>query len=444
MTTLDKAFADDAGTTVNRAIFSDKGTYQRELARIFARSWLLLGHEGQFKKAGDFITTYMGADPVIVSRQRDGSYKGLLNSCRHRGMRVCRQDRGNAKVFTCPYHGWSYGGDGSLVSVPEEEAAYDNSLDRSSWGLAVVPRIETYKGLVFGTWDLEVPPLVEYLGDFTFYLDLLLDPDGQGTEVVGGVHKWRMRGNWKLAAEQFAGDMYHATSTHLSAIMVEAQSGKGRGIFPPPTGLQVALPNGHGLGGFDGYDIYAGSGLDDETVEYMHGLTDRAEQHLGKERARDVSLIHGTIFPNASMLWNRWALRVWHPKGTDAMEVHSWQILPRSAPPTVKRSLLLDYQRHFSASGTWEQDDSEQWNYSTNSTDGFVTANLALNYQMGASRRPNARFPGFPGVIDEINSEIGQRNFYERWEQLMARPHPAETGAAVTRPVPDQLTEVRA
>lgn len=427
MTTHDHAFVDEARTTIDRSIFSDPETHRKELARIFSRSWLFLAHEGQFQKPGDFFTTYMGADSVIVSRQRDGAYRVLLNSCRHRGMRVCRFDRGNANVFTCPYHGWSYGTDGSLVSVPEAEAAYDGALDQSSWGLKTAPRVETYKGLIFATWDPDAPTLLEYLGDFTFYLDLMLDPDGQGSDVIGGVHKWKMRGNWKLAAEQFAGDMYHASSTHLSAIIVEAQSGKGRGIMPPSTGLQVALPGGHGLGGFDGYDIWGASGLDDETVNYMNELQNRAEEHLGKERARDVALIHGTIFPNVSLLWSRWNIRVWHPKGPDGMEVYSWQILPKSAPESVRRSLLLDYQRHFSASGTWEQDDAEQWNYSTNSSDGFVTSNLPLNYQMGSDRQPNDRFPTFPGAIDEIYSEIGQRNFYDRWEQLMAEPNPEET-----------------
>ncbi|MEU4650142.1 aromatic ring-hydroxylating oxygenase subunit alpha [Nocardia fluminea] len=442
MTHPDKAFADTAGTTINRSIFSDSTTHQRELARVFSRTWLFLAHEGQFRKPGDFFTTYMGADPVIVTRRRDGGYNALLNSCRHRGMRVCRFDEGNAQVFTCPYHGWGYNTDGALVTVPDQDNSYGDSLDTSAWGLRVVPRIETYKGLIFGTWDTEIPSLIDYLGDYTFYLDLMLDPDGQGSDVVPNVHKWRMRGNWKLGAEQFCGDMYHAASTHLSAMIVEAQN--SHGIMPPTTGLQVALPNGHGLGGFDAYDYWGASGLSEQTVEWMAGLQDRTEAHLGRARARDAVLIHGTIFPNASLLWPRWNLRVWHPKGPDAMEVYSWCILPRSAPDSVRRDLLLDYQRHFSASGTWEQDDGEQWNYATNSHDGFMTRDLPLNYGMGQGRAANTRFPEFPGVIDEVNSEINQRMFYKRWEQLMAEPHARETSAqATTRHAEAQIAVVQ-
>jgi len=420
-----RAFADDTETLIDRSIFSDPTLYKQELGRVFARSWLFLAHESQFTKPGDFFTTYMGADPVIVSRQRDGSYRVLLNSCRHRGMRVCRYDSGNAKAFTCPYHGWSYGTDGSLRAVPDEEAAYGQGLDHEGWGLAAVPRVESYKGLIFGTWDTDIPPLTDYLGDFTYFLDALLDADGQGVTAAAGVHKWRMRGNWKLAAEQFSGDMYHAASTHLSALIAEAPHTRGMSL--PAGGFQVSLRGGHGLGGFGPHPYWKMQGFTAEVEDWMGSFFERAAQRLGRARTTDSVLIHGTCFPNMSMLWNRWTMRVWHPKGPDGMEIYSWSLLPKSAPPAVRQALRIDYQRHFSASGTWEQDDSEQWNYSTNSNDGFVAARLPLHYGMGADRGANKDFPEFPGTVDTVYSEMNQRDFYRRWSELMAVPHPAES-----------------
>ncbi|MGY8996812.1 MAG: aromatic ring-hydroxylating oxygenase subunit alpha, partial [Alphaproteobacteria bacterium] len=73
---------------VSRKIFFDPEVYQLELERIFARSWLFLGHESQIPEPGDYMTAYMGEDPVIIVRGDDGKIRGFLNSCRHRGMKV--------------------------------------------------------------------------------------------------------------------------------------------------------------------------------------------------------------------------------------------------------------------------------------------------------------------------------------------------------------------
>ena len=103
---------------VSRHIFSDRAVYEQELERIFARCWLFLCHESQVPKAGDFFSTYMGEDPVLVTRDSQGKLGAFLNVCRHRGNRVCRADSGNASAFVCAYHGWTYGNDGKLIAVP--------------------------------------------------------------------------------------------------------------------------------------------------------------------------------------------------------------------------------------------------------------------------------------------------------------------------------------
>src|SRR6185503_11941707 len=97
----------------------------------------------------------------------------FLNVCRHRGNRVCRADRGNSKSFTCSYHGWTYSNQGELAGLPMSES-YPN-FDRKRWGLIPTSQVQSYKGLIFATFDPEAPTLREYLGDIAWYLDIFLD-----------------------------------------------------------------------------------------------------------------------------------------------------------------------------------------------------------------------------------------------------------------------------
>ncbi len=96
---------------LSRRIFIEQDIYEQELENIFARCWLFLCHESQIPDAGDFFTSYMGEDPVLVWRDTGGKVNAFLNICRHRGNRLCRAHGGNAASFSCAYHGWVYGSD---------------------------------------------------------------------------------------------------------------------------------------------------------------------------------------------------------------------------------------------------------------------------------------------------------------------------------------------
>src|SRR5713101_3337880 len=180
---------------ISREIFVNEAIYAEELERVFARSWLFIGHESPIANPGDFVVSRMGEESVILCRDRAGEIHAFLNSCRHRGMKVCRYDEGNTTVFTCPYHGWSYGTDGKLVGVPYYKEAYHEQLDRSQWGLIEVAQLANYKGTGWTTWHKYTAPFLDSLGEEILYLDTLLDwRDGRagGAVVLGGIQKWRI------------------------------------------------------------------------------------------------------------------------------------------------------------------------------------------------------------------------------------------------------------
>ena len=115
---------------VHRRAYADAGVFQLEQERIFGRLWIYVAHESQLKTRA--ISSAPGSPryEILVTRHTDGNIYVLQNRCPHRGARICMADGGNAKVFSCPYHAWSFRPDGSLDSVPHRKSYPDAfSLD---------------------------------------------------------------------------------------------------------------------------------------------------------------------------------------------------------------------------------------------------------------------------------------------------------------------------
>src|SRR5688572_24683447 len=178
-------------------VFNDQHVFDLEQERLFSKAWCFLAHETEIPTPGDYVTRYIGNNNIIVARDEHGQISANLNMCRHRGNVLCKSALGNASHFRCSYHGWTYKNSGELIGVPYMKEGYEGRLKRKEWSLVSV-RVETYEGLVFGCVDPEAMSLVEYLGDFTFYLDLYLKQGVAGMEVHGPPDHWVADTDWKI------------------------------------------------------------------------------------------------------------------------------------------------------------------------------------------------------------------------------------------------------
>lgn len=421
------ALVDPTKGVVSREIYIDEAVYRQELDTIFRRGYQFLGHESQLREPGDYLTTFIGEDPVILARGEDGELRAFLNSCRHRGMRVCRADTGNAGFFRCPYHSWTYKNTGELVGVPKYRQAYEGRMDKADWGLHEVPKVESAHGLVFGSWDPEAPTLAEYLGDYSTIFDLVFGRSDGGIELVEGSHRWTIETNWKFPVENFAADMYHVESAHGRTLDVGMLTAVG------DEGYQLSSGRGH-----VGHAFMRSVETDEELDEAIAGFVSMPTQYTaelkaarkrvadekGANMARLIPLGHGTLFPNFSFLDLEILrlVRVAIPKGPGKTEIVQWCAVDKGLPDEIKDDLRRTYTMSFGPSGILEQDDGENWRECQAGVSGTVARELENNMYLGIGDEGPAEDvlgPGFGGVCGGIYSDNNLRFFYRHWQALM-------------------------
>lgn len=427
-----EALVDVSHGQISREIFVNENIFRQELENIFTRTWLMVGHESLIPNPDDYFVSRMGQDSVILTRDRQGEIHVLLNSCMHRGMKVCRYDQGNTRAFTCPYHGWSYSTDGSLVEIPGElvgvpgfEKHYRKELDKKAWGLVRCPKIVNYKGTIWASWDENVVSFEEYLGDMRLFLDAALDhSDGSpgGTEVLGGVQRWRVPCNWKFAPENFIGDHYHDISHRsVDLVGIGPSGGRGRRDTERVNIIMGFEHLGHGVIGYAphyGEDPYKPQyTLHPETEEYLRKSHAARVERLGDSmRVRTGA---ATIFPNMSFhgMQPR-TIGLFHPVSPTEMEMWRFYLVDKDAPPEVKSAMRSYYLRYSGPGGMTESDDMENWGYATDASKGVIARRHAYNYQMGLGYAQPV--PGLHGAVEGGDTtEENARIYYKRWLQFM-------------------------
>ena len=410
------------GSWVDRKVIADPAIYERELAQIFHRSWVVVAHECQVPEPGCFVTSTVGEDPVIVSRDRSGGLHVLVNSCTHRANQVCRVDEGKAGSWTCPNHGWTFGNDGRLLGIPSIGDGYED-LDRSDLGLMAATGVESYHGLVFATFDCDPDPLEDHLGDAAYYLESVFDRYEHGLDVLDGTMRSLIATNWKLALENLGTDLQHPEVAHAAFM----------DLWPDPVAEfldgteQIVTSSLHPvcLGRrpppYTEADLVLGGVTDAaerrEVADWYERTNRYAEDHLGHERA-SFYVFTGSVFPNLSFLPGTSAVFVLHPCGPLHTEWWSWCVVPRDAPRAVRAARRQMFMLTVGPGGMILAEDAEVWADMTRmASPGRLGSRLRLRVDRGMGTE--RRLPGLPGVVAPMRSEHAQRGFWRNWRRWM-------------------------
>jgi Rieske 2Fe-2S family protein len=187
--------------------------FQADLQAVFAADWLFACNTCEIKNPGDYITLAIGQDSLIVLRDRDGEVRAFHNVCRHRGSRICREERGHANRLICPYHQWVYELDGRLRNARQMPADFDTS------GHGLKPaRVEVVCGLIYVSLAGDSPSLERFRAAVTPYIA----PHQPARTKVAFVSTVVEEANWKLVIENNR-ECYHCAANHPELLVTFAE-----------------------------------------------------------------------------------------------------------------------------------------------------------------------------------------------------------------------------
>jgi phenylpropionate dioxygenase-like ring-hydroxylating dioxygenase large terminal subunit len=393
-------------------VLSDPEIYRLELKRVFARSWVALGHAAEIPNPGDYVKRQIGLDQVIVVRGRDGEVNVLLNACAHRGMEICWADEGNQSSFKCPYHGWVFDTAGNLMGAPFEREMYGD-WDKSQYGLRKL-RVGMHRGRIFANFDQHAPPLDEWLGDAVFYLDLPYAEGDPEVEICLSPRRFRVANNWKLPADNNSGDTYHGITLHRS--LFELGMVPGGDVTTLDT-LKVTA-GGHGLVGFnrtrtgappkEGLSKYHTDNFTFSCVLFpaSFGIGGSAATRMPGPDGRSYLVIDiGGIIPSTPDVCDMWVGR----------------LVEKSAPEPLKamlqNAMLLDLGG---------ADDIAAWPSIQRVAKGAVGETQPIRYGATAGETKPADWAGPGKVYTGPGFDDTQWNWWMRWFELMTADEASE------------------
>ena len=417
---------------VHRDVYVDPEVFELEMEQLWHNTWIYVGHDSQVPKPGDYYTTEIARQPVILIRGNDDQIRVLMNRCAHKGARLVSAPSGKceAGLLRCPYHGWTYRLDGSIRTIPVRDG-YDGTGfqdAQASRGIVAVPKVENYRGFVFACLSKDGPSFSDYFGDSLSSIDNMVDRSPEGRlEVAGGVLRYMHDCNWKMFVENL-NDTMHPMVAHESAAGTAKKLWSGMpDDAPKPMAIEQFLPfvngyeffdkmgvriyeNGHSYSGvnFSIHSNYTPVGDYEESLQLAYG-SERARSILGEVR-------HNTVYyPSLTIKGAIQAIRVARPIAHDKTLIESFSFRLVGAPDRLLQRTVL-YTRLINApTSVVGHDDRHCYRAIQEglSTDGNEWVSLHRGYDVREAEHIAGDYNG--------TSEVSMRGQFRAWARFMTR-----------------------
>jgi len=243
---VDLKWPEEGVSVVPDWVYTSQAIYDREVERIFhGRTWNYVALEAELPNPGDFVRSFVGPTPVVVSRDKAGQVHVFENRCAHRGVEFCRKARGNTKEFVCPYHQWTYDLNGDLIGVPfrrgvkgDTGSGMDKDFKLEEHGARRL-KVQALHGVIFASFAADMEPVESYLS-----AEILKDFEvvfkGRKLQIFGQ-YRNELPCNWKLYHENLK-DPYHGTLLHAFLITFGlAVAGSRSMMYADPSGRHGTL-----------------------------------------------------------------------------------------------------------------------------------------------------------------------------------------------------------
>ena len=413
---------------VHRDVYTNPEVFDLEMERLWGRAWVYVGHESQVSKAGEFITTTIGTEPVLLSRDKSGQVHVLYNRCGHKGTKVATQKSGKTTMFRCPYHGWSYHLDGKLNVVPHDCGYDDTDFDREDpqFSMQPVARMASHRGFVFASLVADGPDLKTFLGATIATIDNMCDRSPMGkVEVVGSSLPYMHDCNWKMFIENL-NDAVHPMVAHAS---VGDATSKVVDRLPEgtatPSEAEIISPFGGSYEFFDslgcrtmpyGHSFMGGKGSIHSSYSDIPGYMESMVASYGQAKVEEIlsqNRHNTTVYPSFTLKDAVQVARVCRPIAVDKTLVESWHFRLVGAPDemlhrTITYSRLINSPASMVGPDDWDCYERMQDSLQSQS------AHWVDMRRFIGQETPEGDVTMSPGTSDQAS-----RNQYKAWSDYM-------------------------